>query len=778
MSVSNLEQPLLHSSSDELQHAEYPLSTTFSKHSSIHSQSGPSVQHSVVAAAPGASANALASVHSDMSYRQSNNDNFDLNQEQHTGVHVEFDIGSYGVLLKKAPSSQGPGSGPKSRAGMVSSRGTFAFEKVILRDVVGHARPGEVLALMGPSGAGKTTLLELLAGRLSGGIIHGSVRFNGQEQLRKSRSDSQSQSEPLHDTASTSDEISVGFCPQHDTSLIGCLTVMQTMYFATQLQVCGFVTVEEKIRRAEQALRDLNLYHVRESKVGGAFARGLSGGEKRRLTLGTQLVKRPQVLFMDEPTSGLDSFTAYKIMRDVNRLAKRMNTTVICSIHQPNDKILKCFDRLFVLSRGETVFHGALSDCEKLLQTMGYEHPNAAEVLLEISAASASQTDIEPSVFGDFDHDGDDVSEIDEDTAELLHQAERLKAASRQRTASMAVEDSKHGFESHDTSCLQEHATELNMPLPRPHTGRVAAKQTSRLPWKSQYKLLLHRFMLMVKQDPLLFWVRFAMVQFMSLIIGFLYLNMDDSYTAITDTVNVYFFMLLVTTFVSLTALPHSLSDKIVLKHEYSTGMYDLSAYVCANLTSRFIFTTFSVLSFSIVTFFLVGIGRDDGGQFFFFLLALLLANLFAEVFMLVLGAIVRDAIIGIALGVTVYGFFMLMSGSFVSPNRMNPYMRPVSFLSYYKYVIEAMMLNSFPHRTFDCTAIAGKPCSVTGSQVLKDTFHAGNGYFLEDKWNGIGVLAVFFIVTVVIYMLSLVHMFARKKTRVYITRHGRKSIG
>ena len=93
------------------------------------------------------------------------------------------------------------------------------------------------------------------------------------------------------------------------------------------------------------------------NKVGGDFQKGISGGEKRRLNIGFELLKKPKILFLDEPTSGLDSYTSYIIIKFLKRLAKERNMIIVYTIHQPSVDIGELFDKLMILNKGKIVFY-------------------------------------------------------------------------------------------------------------------------------------------------------------------------------------------------------------------------------------------------------------------------------------------------------------------------------------------------------------------------------------------------------------------------------------
>ncbi|KAH8922576.1 P-loop containing nucleoside triphosphate hydrolase protein [Atractiella rhizophila] len=191
-------------------------------------------------------------------------------------------------------------------------------EKVILDECFGEFMPGKVTAVMGPSGAGKSSLLQLLAGQLQEGAIskwkcEGSIKFN--------------------EHAADNHRNICGFVEQSDKHLLPALTVRETLLYAAVLKLRN-MTKRQKAARAEQVLRMLGLKECADNLVGGDLIKGISGGEKRRLSLAIQLLSDPPVIVADEPLSGLDSFIARNIMECLSAIA-RSGRTVIISIHQP-----------------------------------------------------------------------------------------------------------------------------------------------------------------------------------------------------------------------------------------------------------------------------------------------------------------------------------------------------------------------------------------------------------------------------------------------------------
>ncbi|XP_044485244.1 ABC transporter G family member 10-like [Mangifera indica] len=241
--------------------------------------------------------------------------------------------------------------------GGVSKRGPNKF---ILEDVSVEARPGEITAIAGPSGAGKTTLLEILAGKISLQNMAGQVLVNGRPMV-----------------VSCFRKIS-GYVTQDD-ALFPLLTVEETLMFSALLRLPG--GRKEAATRVRVLLKELGLDHIASSKIGEGSSCGISGGERRRVSIGVDLVHDPAVVLIDEPTSGLDSASALHIVTLLKSMAVNQGKTIVLTLHQPGFRILELFDRLVLLSNGFVVHNGTLNLLEKRLKTAGHYLPRHVNVL-------------------------------------------------------------------------------------------------------------------------------------------------------------------------------------------------------------------------------------------------------------------------------------------------------------------------------------------------------------------------------------------------------------
>ncbi|KAK7515313.1 ABC-2 type transporter-domain-containing protein [Phyllosticta citriasiana] len=257
-------------------------------------------------------------------------------------------------------------------------------DRRILDHVDGWVKPGTLTALMGVSGAGKTTLLDVLATRVTMGVITGNAFVDGRQR-------------------DASFQRKTGYVQQQDLHL-STSTVREALNFSALLRQPAHVPRAEKLAYVDEVIKLLDMQEYADAVV-GVPGEGLNVEQRKRLTIGVELAAKPQLLlFLDEPTSGLDSQTSWAICDLMEKLTKN-GQAVLCTIHQPSAMLFQRFDRLLFLARGgRTVYFGEIGENSHVL-TSYFErngaHPcpaeaNPAEWMLEvIGAAPGSHTDID-----------------------------------------------------------------------------------------------------------------------------------------------------------------------------------------------------------------------------------------------------------------------------------------------------------------------------------------------------------------------------------------------
>lgn len=189
--------------------------------------------------------------------------------------------------------------------------------KRILHNVSGYAKPKELVCIMGASGSGKTSLLNFLAQRVAlspGAHFEGEVRCNNR-------------------IVNVTDFGKIGAFVQQDDVLIETFTPRESFTFAAKLRTA--LSPDMIDNKVNEIIQKLGLTQCADTKIGGVALKGLSGGERKRTSIGYELITDPMVILLDEPTSGLDSTTAFRIIKILKREVK-LGKTIICTIHSPS----------------------------------------------------------------------------------------------------------------------------------------------------------------------------------------------------------------------------------------------------------------------------------------------------------------------------------------------------------------------------------------------------------------------------------------------------------
>ena len=154
-----------------------------------------------------------------------------------------------------------------------------------------------------------------------------------------------------------------------DDTLIMTLTVREAVYYSAQLQLPDSMSKSEKKERADTTIKEMGLQDAMNTRIGGWGVKGISGGQKRRVSICIEILKRPNLLFLDEPTSGLDSAASYYVMSRIAGLGQRdgIGRTIIASIHQPSSDVFQLFNNLCLLSSGRTVYFGPASEANEVI---------------------------------------------------------------------------------------------------------------------------------------------------------------------------------------------------------------------------------------------------------------------------------------------------------------------------------------------------------------------------------------------------------------------------
>ncbi|XP_050116843.1 ABC transporter G family member 22 isoform X3 [Malus sylvestris] len=505
-------------------------------------------------------------------------------------------------------------------------------EKYILNGIAGLVNPGEVLALMGPSGSGKTTLLNLLGGRGSQANVGGSITYNDQPYSKYLKR-------------------KIGFVTQDDV-LFPHLTVKETLTYAALLRLPKTLTKEQKEKRAIDVICELGLERCQDTMIGGSFVRGVSGGERKRVCIGNEILINPSLLFLDEPTSGLDSTTALRIGQILQDIAEA-GKTVVTTIHQPSSRLFHKFDKLILLGKGSLLYFGKASEAMVYFSCIGCSPliaMNPAEFLLDLANGNLNDVSV-PSELEDKVQMGS--SEADD---------------TRNGKPSPAVVH-EYLVESYETRVANEEKKKLMVPLPIDEELKSKMSFSKRewgTSWWEQFSILFWRGIKERRHDYFS-WLRFTQVLSTAIILGLLWWQSDaNNPKGREDQAGLLFFISVFWGFLPVfTAIFTFPQERAMLVKERSADMYRLSAYFASRTTSDLPLDLMLPVMFLVVVYFMAGL-RPSAETFFLSVLTVFLCIVAAQGLGLAIGATLMDLKKATTLASVTVMTFMLAGGFFV----------------------------------------------------------------------------------------------------------------
>ncbi|KAF2284447.1 hypothetical protein GH714_021925 [Hevea brasiliensis] len=559
-------------------------------------------------------------------------------------------------------------------------------EKHLLNGVNCKAKPSEILAIVGPSGAGKSSLLEVLAGKLT--PQNGSILVN-QNPVDKAQFKKIS-----------------GYVTQRDT-LFPLLTVEETLMFSAKLRLR--LPEEQLISRVKSLVQELGLEHVAMTRVGDERVRGISGGERRRVSIGVDVIHDPKVLILDEPTSGLDSTSALQIISMLKVMAETRGRTIILSIHQPGFRIVKLFNSILLMANGSILHHGTVDQLGVHLRTMGMQlplHVNVVEFAIESIEAIQQQQPESTPVWT---------------AQQQIKKAEEGDSRSGKFTLQQLFQQSK---------VVDEEIINAGIDFPRGFAN-------SRF---QETVILTHRFSKNIFRTKELFACRTIQMLISGLVLGSIFSNVKDDLTGAEERVGLFAFTLTFLLSCTTEALPIFLQEREILMKETSCGSYRVSSYAVANGLVYLPFLLILAILFSIPLYWLVGL-NPNFTAFIHFLLLIWLILYTANSVVVCISALVPNFIVGNSVISGVMGSFFLFSGYFISKHGIPNYWMFMHYISLFKYPFEGFLINEFS-RSGKCLEYMFGTCMVRGEDVLKE-----EGYGEESRWRNVVVMVCFIFV-------------------------------
>ncbi|KAJ8532150.1 hypothetical protein K7X08_012073 [Anisodus acutangulus] len=535
----------------------------------------------------------------------------------------------------------------------------------LLRNVNCEAKPGEITAVAGPSGAGKTTLLDILAGNVGPSRVSGHVLVNDQ---------------PMKPTNFR--RIS-GYVTQ-DEALFPLLTIEETLMYSARFRLHeGDNKAKDRVTKL---LNDLGLDHVAGLKVGSESIRTISGGEKRRVAIGVELVHDPSVVLLDEPTSGLDSASAFHLMHLLKSMAKNQGKTIILTIHQPGFRILELFDKAVLLSNGFVLHNGSLHLLEEKLKSIGHfipQHVNVLEFAIDITESlnSPGESDIEKC---ETEQESDNYVLNKNTNKEVLYS---------------------------------------NAPL-------------------KEVLILSQRFISNIFRTKQLFLAKVIQALLVGLILGSIFFNTYTNPKNLELQSQVGFFAFSLTFLLSSNteALPIFLEERRILMRETSRGAYRIYTYNLANTIVFLPFLLIIALLYAIPVYWLVGL-KCEFSAFAYYTLVSWIIFAMGNSFVAACSALVPNFLLGMSFIGCLIGAFFLFSGYFISKESIPMFWLFMHYMSLFKYPFECFLINEYGGESgkMKCIQKVDGMCLMYGEQLL-----ARYGLKESQKWINIAIMLSF----------------------------------
>ena len=551
--------------------------------------------------------------------------------------------------------------------------------KKILRGVSGHAGPGRsessgVFAILGPSGAGKSTLLDFLAGRTpKGQAARGTVRVDGTRVAAKEM------------------RAISGYVPQDDV-LPGTSTVWEHLLFHAMLRLPERTPREELYRCVVGWANELGLGKVAESRIGDQFTRGLSGGEKRRVSIATALLTSPSIMFLDEPTTGLDSTNAAKVV-DILAALGDTGVTVVLSIHQPRPDVFRLLDRVLVMSKtGDVVYCGASASAEAHFASL----VRPTDGGFGGARDEARSARFLPEGVNVADYVLDTVLRSSDEDVRAMVTAFRdseTRASDRAFLASLTARAAGRG--------------DTRAPLgSRVFFSGRGSKTTA--PFSKQLRLLCGRLLRKLFRHPFLIGVHFLASFTTALGVGFIFMRVGADQAGIQNRLGALFFVLLYLTLMSLSSLPVWREDRLLFLRERNDGVYGVDAYFASALLFDVLpMRVLPPFFFGLTTYAMIGLNEGTEVSLVTFVLVLVFTNVCATCMCMAIGAAAKSVAVANAVASLCFLVATLFGGFLLNKDQIPWYARWVARLSFLNYGYEALVANEFAKNpvTFTLTA-------------------------------------------------------------------------
>lgn len=462
--------------------------------------------------------------------------------------------------------------------------------RTILNKSHGCVKPGEMLLVLGRPGSGCTTLLKMLANRRGGyKSVEGDVRFGSMQP--KEAEDFRGQI-----VMNTEEEI---FFPT--------LTVGQTMDFATRLKVPfnlpdGMTASEYQQASKRFLLESVGISHTEDTKVGNEYVRGVSGGERKRVSIIECMATRGSVFCWDQSTRGLDASTALEWTKAIRAMTDTLNLSTVVTLYQAGNGIYDLFDKVLVLDEGEQIFYGTREQARPFMEEAGFiclEGSNVADYLTSVTVPTERR--IRPGFENRFPRN-----------AEALRAEYEKSPIYTQMVADYSYPDSELARErTEEFKKGVAFETSKNLPKNSPFT----------VGFVDQVKICVQRQYQILWGDKATFIIKQVATLCQALIAGSLFYSAPDNSGGLFIKSGALFFSLLYNSLLAMSEVNESFSGRPVLIKHKGFAYFHPAAFCLAQIAADVPVLLFQVSMFGLVLYFMVGLSMSAAAFFSYWII-------------------------------------------------------------------------------------------------------------------------------------------------------------
>lgn len=598
-----------------------------------------------------------------------------------------------------------------------------------MKDFKGVLKPGEMCLVLGRPGSGCTTFLKVISNQrfgytnVNGKVLYGPFESDFFEKRYRGEAVYCEEDENHHPT----------------------LTVGQTLDFALETKVpgkrpAGLSRQAFKDKVIDMMLKMFNIEHTKNTIVGNPFVRGVSGGERKRVSIAETMITGASLMSWDNSTRGLDASTAVDYARSLRTLTNIYKTTTFVSLYQASENIYKCFDKVLVIDSGRQVYFGPADEARAYFEGLGFlEKPR--QTTPDYLTGCTDQFEREYKA----GRDSTNVPSTPEALAEAFNKSEtasRLATEMTQYHASM--EEEKHVYDDFQTAVKEgkRHASKKSVySIPFHLQVWALAKRQFLLKWQDKFSLVVSWFTSLV----------------IAIIIGTVWLDLPDTSAGAFTRGGVLFIALLFNAFQAFSELASTMLGRPIINKHRAFTFHRPSALWIAQIGVDLIFAAAQIMVFSIIVYFMTGLARDAGAFFTFFLM-ITTGYLAMTLFFRTVGCLCPDFDVAIRLAATIITLFVLTSGYLIQWQSEQVWLRWIFYINALGLGFAALMLNEFSRVDLTCadtslvpsgpgyTDINAQVCtlpgSVAGSNLVRgrDYVSASFSWHVGDLWMYWGI--------------------------------------